>query len=118
MASFILVHASSLESRLADQLAKLKRLGFKTAVLGSAHRQDKHDPLTPRQSEILREMTMGLRTKEIARKLNVSIKTVETHRLHLMERLGIRSIPRLVRYALQNGVLPASWLLEGIAVLV
>ena len=68
--------------------------------------------LTPRQTDVLRELASGLRTKEIALKLKVSIKTVETHRLQLMQRLGIRLIPRLVRFALQTGVLPASWLLE------
>lgn len=114
MTNFILVPVPSLASRLPNLLAKLKKLGFKAAVLGrpGARWQDKQPPLTPRQTEVLREMTSGLRTKEIAKKLEVSIKTIETHRLQLMKRLGIESIPRLVRYALRTGVLPSSWLLE------
>jgi DNA-binding NarL/FixJ family response regulator len=71
--------------------------------------------LTPRQTEVLRELASGLRTKEIAEMLHVSTKTVETHRLQIMRRLGLRAHSHLVRYALQAGILPASWLLEEFA---
>jgi len=67
--------------------------------------------LTPRQKEVLREMADGNGMKKIARKLRISPKTVETHRQAVMKRLGIRHIPGLVRYALQTGVVPASWLM-------
>jgi len=67
--------------------------------------------LTPRQKEVLREMADGNGMKKIARKLGISPKTVETHRQAVMKRLGIRHIPGLVRYALQTGVVPASWLM-------
>jgi DNA-binding NarL/FixJ family response regulator len=62
------------------------------------------DPLTPRQREILRLIATGQSTKEIARTLNISVKTVETHRLQLMERLDIHEIAGLVRYALRVGL--------------
>jgi DNA-binding NarL/FixJ family response regulator len=71
-----------------------------------------HPVLTPRQTEVLRGMALGLRTKEIARRLRIGVKTVETHRQQLMARLKIRHVPGLVRYALKTGVLPPSWLLE------
>jgi DNA-binding NarL/FixJ family response regulator len=65
------------------------------------------DQLTPRQREILRLIAQGHTTKEIAQQLAISVKTVETHRAQLMERLDIYDIARLVRYAIRLGlVLP------------
>ncbi len=60
--------------------------------------------LTPRQREILQLIAEGQSTKEIAYKLELSVKTVETHRAQIMERLGIRDIPGLVRYAIRTGL--------------
>ncbi len=64
--------------------------------------------LTSRQREILQLIAEGNSTKEIAVKLNVSVKTVETHRMKIMERLGIHDIPGLVRYAIRNGIISSS----------
>ncbi len=64
------------------------------------------DPLTPRQKEILKLVAEGRSTKEIANLLEISIKTVESHRGQLMERLGIHDIPGLVRYAMRTGLVP------------
>jgi DNA-binding NarL/FixJ family response regulator len=60
--------------------------------------------LTPRQREILQLIAEGRNTKEIAFALGLSGKTVETHRSLMMERLGIRDIPGLVRYAMRIGL--------------
>ena len=60
--------------------------------------------LTPRQREVLQLIAEGRSTKEIARILNVSVKTVETHRMQLMERLDIHDVAGLVRYALRVGL--------------
>lgn len=60
--------------------------------------------LTPRQREILQLIAEGNNTKEIAYRLNISAKTIETHRAQLMERLEIRDIPGLVRYAIRTGL--------------
>jgi len=57
--------------------------------------------LTPRQREVLTLIAEGLSTKDIARALNISGKTVETHRAQLMERLDIHDIASLVRYAIR-----------------
>lgn len=68
--------------------------------------------LSPRQLEVLREIARGTSTKGIAKALDLSAKTVETYRLQLMQRLGIRRVPELVRYALRTGLLGPDWLLE------
>jgi DNA-binding NarL/FixJ family response regulator len=60
--------------------------------------------LTPRQREILQLIAEGNSTKAIARKLDVSVKTVETHRSQLMDRLDIHDIAGLVRYAIRVGL--------------
>jgi len=62
------------------------------------------EELTPRQREILQLIAEGHSTKEIAAKLDLSIKTVETHRAALMSRLGIHDVAGLVRYAIRAGL--------------
>ena len=64
------------------------------------------DPLTPRQRDVLRRIAEGRSTKQIAFELNLSVKTVETHRAQIMERLSIRDVAGLVRYAMRTGLVP------------
>jgi DNA-binding NarL/FixJ family response regulator len=63
--------------------------------------------LTPRQREILQLVAEGHSTKEIANLLHLSVKTVETHRAQLMERLGIHDVPGLVKLAIRLGLTSA-----------
>lgn len=63
-----------------------------------------HEILTSRQREILQLLAEGHTTKDIAHMLQLSAKTVETHRAQLMERLGIHDVPGLVRYAIRAGL--------------
>ena len=65
------------------------------------------EQLTSRQREILQSIAEGKNVKEIAADLDISIKTVESHRLQLMDRLSIHDIPGLVRYAIRNGLVSA-----------
>lgn len=60
--------------------------------------------LTPRQREVLQLIAEGKNTKTIAYMLGTSIKTVETHRAHIMERLGIYDIASLMRFAIRVGL--------------
>ena len=60
--------------------------------------------LTPRQREILQLIAERHATKEIAVILNISVKTVETHRAQLMQRLNIHDVPGLVRFAIRAGL--------------
>jgi DNA-binding NarL/FixJ family response regulator len=60
--------------------------------------------LTSRQREVLQLIAEGHTTKEIAYLLKVSVKTIETHRKELMERLNIRDLPGLVRFAIRSGL--------------
>jgi DNA-binding NarL/FixJ family response regulator len=68
---------------------------------------DAPEPLTPRQREILLAIAEGGTTQQIARQLNISVKTVEAHRAQLMDRLGIHDVAGLVRYAIKIGMISA-----------
>ena len=64
------------------------------------------DALTPRQRQILQLVVEGLGTRQIAERLYLSVKTVESHRIQMMHRLGIFDVPGLVRFAIRNGLVP------------
>jgi two-component system, NarL family, response regulator NreC len=60
--------------------------------------------LTPREREVLQLLAEGKTTKQIASNLNVSVKTVETHRRQVMEKLDIHSVAELTKYAIREGL--------------
>ena len=62
------------------------------------------DKLTERQTQVLRLMAEGKTTKQVALELNISVKTVESHRSQLMDRLEIHDIAGLVRFAIRTGL--------------
>lgn len=64
--------------------------------------------LTPRQIEVLRMVAEGHRTRDIASALNLSVKTVESHRGEVMKRLGMHDVVTLVRYAARVGLITAA----------
>ena len=60
--------------------------------------------LTQREREVLQLLSESMTTKEVAFHLNVSIKTVETHRRNMMEKLGVHTVTDLVKYAIREGL--------------
>jgi DNA-binding NarL/FixJ family response regulator len=85
------------DSRVATKLSDyVRRVGNASNPL---------DLLTPRQREVLQLVVQGYSTKEIAKTLDVSIKTVEAHRSQLMENLGIEDVTGLVRFAIRHGLI-------------
>lgn len=75
-----------------------------TAAAAGAPDGSDLDVLTSRQREILQLVAEGKSTKEVAQLLDLSAKTVETHRAQIMDRLGIRDLAGLVRYAVRTGL--------------
>jgi DNA-binding NarL/FixJ family response regulator len=61
--------------------------------------------LTPRQTEILRLIARGCSARDIAQGLGLSVKTVDTHRSQIMDRLNLHDVPALVMYALRAGLI-------------
>lgn len=76
------------------------------ASRGSIPSDSPSPQLTPRQREVLQLVVEGHSTKEIAGLLKISVKTVESHRAEIMDRLGIRNVASLVQYAMRAGILP------------
>jgi DNA-binding NarL/FixJ family response regulator len=62
--------------------------------------------LTPRQREVLRLLAQGKRMKEIAAELDISVRTVENHKAHLLEVLSLGSTADLVRFAIKQHIVP------------
>jgi DNA-binding NarL/FixJ family response regulator len=64
-------------------------------------------PLTDREQEIARLVAAGQMSKEIAAKLNLSVRTVEKHRANIMEKVGVREVASLTRWCIQAGLVDA-----------
>lgn len=63
-----------------------------------------HDRLSPREHEVLRMVMRGLRPKEIALQLDLSVKTISTHRFRIMRKLGVDNDVTLMRYAFRHAL--------------
>lgn len=61
--------------------------------------------ITPRETEVLRLAAMGYKNREIAERLGVRTKTVETHRANIMNKLALRNVAQLVHYAVAKGII-------------
>lgn len=111
---YILKKAAPLELRTAVEKVRqgdtylsrevAERLAKRLPPGGTSRGKSPLEKLTPRQREILQLIAEGQHTKAIASTLSLSTKTVEYHRLELMDRLGIHDIPGLVRFAYQVGL--------------
>jgi two-component system, NarL family, response regulator NreC len=75
------------------------------AAEAAAERRAEADPLSEREHEVLRLLALGHTNQEIAKILYISIRTAETHRARIMQKLGLKSRAEIVRYALESGVL-------------
>ncbi len=75
------------------------------AAEAAAERRADEDPLSDREREVLRLLALGHTNQEIAKSLYISVRTAETHRAHIMQKLRLSSRAELVRYALAQGLL-------------
>ncbi|HKT61756.1 MAG TPA: response regulator transcription factor [Gemmatimonadales bacterium] len=97
-----------LKAGAADFVPKtdLARLG--AAITGSIEQRAPLRKLSARQCTVLQRLAAGQSTRQIAQDLQISIKTVETHRAELMRRLGIKDLAGLVRFAVRVGLVSAA----------
>jgi len=76
-----------------------------TVVEAYREKRDLADPLTPREREVVQLIAEGRTTKEVASLLGVSVKTAESHRTNVMQKLGVHETAGLVRYAIRRGLI-------------
>jgi DNA-binding CsgD family transcriptional regulator len=110
-AETILQRVINKEVHLSPEIST--RLLKKIPLHAIADRKSPLEELTGRQREILQLIAEGQNTKQIAVILKVSPKTVEYHRMKLMNCLNIHDVPGLVRFAMQAGLLPQEKLATG-----
>ena len=70
-------------------------------------RESRHEPLSPREQEVLKLIAEAHTNKQIAEILHLAEKTVESHRANLLRKLGMRDRVELVRYAIRRGLTEA-----------
>jgi two-component system response regulator NreC len=84
-------------------------LGARLVAAETAERKRvEDDPLSDREREVLRLLALGHTNQEIAKELYISVRTAETHRAHIMQKLRLSSRAELVRYALAEGLLESA----------
>ena len=100
--------SSAIQAVLANQTYMSPRITGNVIRDYLHHLSANHIPsssdLTPREREVLQLIAEGRKTREIASGLNVSVKTVETHRRQIMNKLGIHSIAELTKFAIREGI--------------
>lgn len=92
----ILIGQNYISPNLAQNLAAFVRSDFQ---------EQPHTTLSEREFQVLRKLINGDPIKEIAAQLNLSSKTVSTYRVRLMEKLRVKSLPELVQYCIQHGLM-------------
>jgi DNA-binding CsgD family transcriptional regulator len=75
--------------------------------MSSQSQGDGHVHLSPRQEQLLKLIAEDLTSKEIGKRLKISMKTVDFHRGELKNKLGVRGTAGLVRYAIREGIIEA-----------
>ncbi|MGZ6144346.1 MAG: response regulator, partial [Myxococcales bacterium] len=90
-----------------SRVSELVLAGFLSGEVRPSDDTPPGAPLTPREREVLQLLAEGKTNKEVAAALGIGLKTVETHRMNLMAKLGLHSVVDLVRYAIRNGIVAA-----------
>jgi len=88
----------------AKRVADVVLEGYLTGRMSLAQSRDDKEKLTAREREIVCLLADGVSSKQIATRLNISVRTVESHRIHINRKLGFGSVAELVRYAIRHGM--------------
>ena len=91
-----------------QDIARRRRKRHETTLDRNGRNGAKQQKLTPREMEVLQQIAEGAANKQIAAELDISVKTVEKHRDHLMQKLDIHDTASLTRYAIERGIIESS----------
>ena len=92
---------------LTESVSRILFSGIMSRSDRKRDQADSGDQLTGREREIVQLLTDGKSNKEIAEALGISVRTAESHRAHILRKLGVDSIAALVRYAIRNNLIEA-----------
>lgn len=101
------VHAVAAGGVYLDPSVAGHALSDGSAIAGGTGSAETGEALSPRETETLRLIAQGFSNKEIARRIDVSVKSVETYKARAAEKLGLRSRAEIIRYAASHGWLDA-----------
>lgn len=115
-APFIIVTGNLIASQVGvairagaeDVILKTNMRGLEASITNALSARFRLHALTDRQIQILKLVAEGHRTREVAKRLGLSIKTIESHRSEIMKRLRIHDVVSLVRFAIRVGLIPAT----------
>ena len=115
-APFIIVTGNLIASQVGaairagaeDVILKTNMRGLEASITNALSARFRLRALTDRQIQILKLVAEGHRTREVAKRLGLSIKTIESHRSEIMKRLRIHDVVSLVRFAIRVGLIPAA----------
>jgi DNA-binding NarL/FixJ family response regulator len=91
-----------------DVILKTNMRGLEASITNALSVRRRLHALTDRQVQVLKLVAEGQRTREVAKRLGLSIKTIESHRSEIMKRLRIHDVVSLVRFAIRVGLIPAA----------
>jgi DNA-binding NarL/FixJ family response regulator len=91
-----------------DVILKTNMRGLEASITNALSARRRLHALTDRQIQVLKLVAEGYRTREVAKRLGLSIKTIESHRSEIMKRLRIHDVVSLVRFAIRVGLIPAA----------
>ena len=91
-----------------DVILKTNMRGLEASITNALSARRRLHALTDRQIQVLKLVAEGQRTREVAKRLGLSIKTIESHRSEIMKRLRIHDVVSLVRFAIRVGLIPAA----------
>jgi two-component system response regulator NreC len=99
------IHSISIGNAYLYPTATKRLMSEYLEKLKHGENKDIYDTLSDREKEILGWIAKGYANREIAEHLIISVKTVETHKSNLMEKLGLKTRPELVKFAMKKGLL-------------
>jgi DNA-binding NarL/FixJ family response regulator len=98
---------TAIRAGVEDVFLKTNMRGLETSISNALTARRRLHALTDRQIQVLKLVADGHRTREIAKRLGLSIKTIESHRSEIMKRLRIHDVVSLVRFSIRVGLIPA-----------
>lgn len=94
------------KTRVKERAVLKNQNGIDQRIISAAVYRRERRELTKREIEVLKLVAQGYKNREIAKQLGVAVKTVENHRVNIMNKCALRNTVQMIRYALEKGFVP------------